>query len=194
MAAAAVVAVALWAPGACGDSKSAAVLDDTTTVPSTSTTMTPPTALAEAGIGAVMVPPPEGATDPARVVGVRLGDHEGYDRVVFEIEGDLPGYEIEYLDGPAIHADSGEPVEVNGSDVLVVRLSPASSAGRVVGLGPSTGDGQRADGDLDPVIELVALGDTDTAASWGIVVDGRRPFQVSRLAGPTRLVVDITGV
>lgn len=184
--------VALVGAGACGEDGSATTTDPSTTVPSTSTTLPPLTALAEADTAQVSVPAPDGAEEPARLVGVRVGDHDGYDRVVFELEGDLPGYDVGYLEGALYEEGSGERVETASSDVLSVRMTPASG---VVLLDDGieqvyTGE-QRIEGDGDPVIEVVSAGDFEAQITWGIVVDGQRPFQVSRLEAPNRLVIDV---
>lgn len=63
------------------------------------------------------------ATGPSipRVIGVRTGSHpdKGYDRIVFDIEGELPGYTIGYVD--EVRQDgSGHLVEVPGRRSLLV--------------------------------------------------------------------------
>lgn len=184
--------VALVGVGACGEVNGATMTDPSTTVPSTSTTLPPMTALADAGIGQVSVPPPDGVEEAARLVGVRVADQDGYDRVVFELEGDLPGYDVAYLDGPLYEQGSGDVVETASSDVLSVRMTPASG---VVLLEDGieqvyTGE-RRIEGDGDPVLEVVSAGDFEAQITWGIVVDRERPFQVSRLESPNRLVIDV---
>ncbi len=187
--------VAVVGASACGDEGGAATTDPSTTVASTSTTVPPMTALADADVGQVSVPPPGSFDDPARLVGVRVGHHDGYDRVVFELEGDLPGYDVAYLEGPLYEDGSGDVVETAGTDVLSVRMTPASG----VVLSP---DGveeiykgeRRIEGDGDPVLEVVSAGDFEAQITWGIVVDRQRPFQVSRLESPNRLVVDVANV
>jgi hypothetical protein len=181
------------APG-CGSPDDPAVAgrsSTASTAPSTSSTSAPVAQLQGASTAPVSVPMPD--VDPARLVAVRIGSHAGYDRVVFELDGDLPGYDVGYLDGPVTEDGSGEPIAVDGSAVLSVRLAPASGA--IIGVdevvqtyvGPD-----RITGDGEPVTEVVRAGDFEAQSTWAIGVDGMRPFTVSTLEGPTRIIVDVS--
>ena len=65
----------------------------------------------------------DGATGVVAVTDVRVGIHDGFDRVVFEIEGDgLAGWSVRYVD-EATSQGSGEPIEVAGDATLAVALS-----------------------------------------------------------------------
>jgi hypothetical protein len=62
------------------------------------------------------------------VTGVRYAAHpqEGYDRMVFDIRGALPGYTVRYVH--EVHADaSDQPVTVPGRRFLLVVLTPAQA-------------------------------------------------------------------
>lgn len=57
---------------------------------------------------------------------VRYAAHPGFDRIVFDIAGDLPGYSARYVD--EVRSDgSGEPVAVPGRRFLLVVLNPAQA-------------------------------------------------------------------
>ncbi|MDU0315411.1 hypothetical protein RKE38_17060 [Phycicoccus sp. M110.8] len=61
-----------------------------------------------------------------RVVRIRAAAHssEGFDRIVFDVEGRLPGYEIRYV--PVVVADgSGKRLAMPGRRYLQVVLRPA---------------------------------------------------------------------
>src|SRR5690606_21910179 len=58
---------------------------------------------------------------------VRLGRHQGFDRIVFEFAGTaVPGYRIDWIEGEAIADGSGHVVQVAGSSTLGLVLQPAS--------------------------------------------------------------------
>ncbi len=186
--------------GACGDSDDAG--DGTTSSTSSSTSSTSSTSTTEgtspstpggldgASTTPVSVPYPQ--TETAQLTDVTVGTHEGHDRVVFTFDGDLPGYDIGYLDGPVTQDGSGDPVEVGGTHAISVRMSPASGAlldGENVEM---TYDGpDRVEGPGSPVVEVVRAGDFEAQLTWAIGVDGEQPFKVSTLSAPTRIVVDV---
>ena len=151
------------------------------------------------------IDPLEGAgTDP--VTGSATGDgtalleriavarHEGYDRIVFQFRNHLPGYRVEYQDGPFAEDGSGNPVEVAGSAFVVVRMEPASGfdlstgEGQIVYKGPKRISG--ADAGTSVVRELVRLGDFEAVLTWVVGLEERVDFRVQTLADPARLVVD----
>src|SRR5262249_55128260 len=60
------------------------------------------------------------------VAGIRTASHPGYDRIVFDIDGPLPGYSARYVD--KVKADpSDRPVDVPGGHYLLVVLTPAEA-------------------------------------------------------------------
>jgi len=62
------------------------------------------------------------------LAGIRYAGHQadGYDRIVFDIEGSLPGYTARYV--PQVLADpSDRPVKVPGRRWLLVVMNPAQA-------------------------------------------------------------------
>ena len=190
--------------GACGDSDDAGNEEATTSSSTTSSTSTStsttegtssstPGGLDGASTTPVSVPYPQ--IETAQLTDVTVGSHEGYDRVVLTFDGELPGYDIGYVDGPVIEDGSGDPIELGGTHAISVRVSPASGAkldGENVEM---TYDGpDRVDGPGNPVVEVVRAGDFEAQITWAIGVDGEQPFKVSTLTGPTRIVVDVAAV
>lgn len=121
---------------------------------------------------------------------VRVGVHDGYDRVVFDLIGsDVPGYRVEYVD-QAIEDGSGNPVAVDGDAILQVVITKTRypEEGEQYEGGPGTYDAAGA----EKVEEVVLSGTFEgmTQAFVG-VDDGPAPFRVFTLTDPTRLVVDI---
>jgi len=152
---------------------------------------TPPADLSGAATTRVSVPYPGSPT--AQLTAVRVGVHQGYVRTTFEFTGDLPGFDIGYLDGPPRQDGSGQEVAVEGGRILSVRMSPASG----VVLGPDsvtetyTGPDRITAASGGAVTEVVQLGDFESQSTWAIGTTEGQRFKVSTLDGPTRLVVDV---
>lgn len=163
----------------------------TTTVPATTTTEPPGL---EGASTSQHSAPPEG-DGVALLRDVRIGSHDGYERVVFEFAGtDQPGYTVEWVDGPVYSDGPGEVVEVAGDARLVVRMEPASGVdlstpeAAVVYDGP---DRIPAGGRTDVIAEVVRTGDFEAVLTWVVGAAEAVPFRVTRLADPARLVIDL---
>jgi hypothetical protein len=143
------------------------------------------------------------SSDPDRrrpvrfLTGVRAGAHRCFDRATFEFrtsEVHVPGYRIGYESAPIREDGSGRPVPVRGDAFLVVRLTPARDT-RLSGAGAPrpTYRGPEA---VEPrggtrIIEVRRVSSYEGAVKWAIGVDRRRPFQVSTLRSPPRVVIDV---
>ena len=120
------------------------------------------------------------------VTAVRVGGHPDFDRVVIDLDGELPGFDVRYV--PQVTMDgSGEPVVLRGRAFLAVSVFPASTF---------TDEGPLAV-PLPPIADLAALrdlavtGDFEAVVSFGIGLAARTPFLVARLASPSRIVIDV---
>jgi len=128
-------------------------------------------------------------TDRAQITDVRVGTHDGYDRVVFEFDSGLPDAVIEGVLPPFYADPSGQEITVAGSAFLKVTMHGASrvSPDGVVTYGGST--------DFEPgferLVQLVEGGDFEAVSSWYLGLDGGGCFRVLTLADPSRLVIDI---
>ncbi len=125
---------------------------------------------------------------------IGIGRHEGYDRVVFEFRGDLPGYRVEYVEPPLKEDGSGNPVEVGGAGIVLVRMEPASGfdlntgEGVIVYKGPKRIEG--SDAGASTVREVVRTGDFEAVLSWAIGLEEKVDFRVTTATSPARLIVD----
>ncbi|MGK2950245.1 MAG: AMIN-like domain-containing (lipo)protein [Acidimicrobiales bacterium] len=137
---------------------------------------------------------PAGSGDTALLVDVRIGGHEGFDRVVLEFENRTPAsYRIGYVDPPVRQDGSGNQVEVAGTAFLEIRSQPAA------GFDPLSDDAQETYAGpqrLSPegtelVQEVVRTGDFEGQLAWVVGAGERLPFGVATLDGPPRLVVDL---
>lgn len=140
-----------------------------------------PAALPLLAIGRTAAAPPT-----PTVVDIRAAHHQGFDRVVFELDGPLPaGRQVRYVD--RLVADgSGLPVRVAGRAVLRVRLEPAQAHDA----GGQTSTRRRAFA-LPNVMTVVRAGDFEGVTTYGIGLARRTAYDVSTLRDPSRIVVDV---
>ena len=128
---------------------------------------------------------------PLGVTEIRVARQDGYDRVVFELDGrepGQPGWTVEYVDD-AREDGSGDAVEVEGDAVLEVRIS---------GVGYPSDTGVEGKPDVPAVppgverVEDVAVGALFEGVLQAFVgVDRKAPFRVFRLEDPARVVIDV---
>lgn len=123
---------------------------------------------------------------------VRAGQHEGYDRIVFEHSGDgAPGWYAEYVD-EAVEPGSGFPLELDGEAILYVSA---------VGLVPGNAGSEQGQLELSSLPEQKGTVFQDVAttfvhhgtASYYVGLDEARDFRVSvweHEDGP-RLIIDV---
>jgi len=177
--------------GGCGGKDDEGPLGTTTSSATTETTGTTTTpGLEGASTGPVVV---KGTSEEvALLTHVRAARHEGYDRVVFEFRNVAPGYDVRYVQKP-VHADgSGAEVPVEGGAVLLVRMEPALDADLTQESAPRTYLGpQRFSPDTAAIEELVRTGGFEAVLTWAVGVDEKRPFKVTRLESPARIVIDV---
>ncbi|MFC8193157.1 hypothetical protein ACFUMH_15995 [Cellulomonas sp. NPDC057328] len=197
--------LALLATAACGDgpgtptatpttSRTATPTAAATPTPTSTESSAPATAAPEptASLGGFTAPGTELTAEPAggrlTVVAVRTGEHEGYDRVVYELAGEgLPGWRVGWVD-QAVEDPSGAVVPVDGDAVLQVWLTGT-------GYPHDTGHEEFAQ-DLRPDgggVEHVTrpLTFEGMTQSFVGVDDGPRPVRVLLLEDPVRVVVDV---
>jgi hypothetical protein len=121
-----------------------------------------------------------------------VGQHEGYDRVVFQFRGDgLPGYRIEYVDPPLKEDGSGDPVDIAGNAFLVVRMEPASGFDLNTGEGQIVYKGPKRLPGASVVKEVVRTGDFEAVLTWAIGLESKTRFKVTTTSSPSRLIVDL---
>lgn len=122
------------------------------------------------------------------VIDVRHGTHAGFDRMVFEFDGPIPGYHVEYVDSPTWMCGSGDEVWLEGDAWLQIDLEPAAA---------HTDEGQPTlqIGSFDPMYEVLLeaqqVCDFEAIVSWVAGTSSPNGFRVFELSDPSRLVVDL---
>lgn len=127
---------------------------------------------------------------PLTVTAVRVARQDGYDRVVFELDGKQagePGWRVEYDDSPS-RDGSGEPVEVAGDATLVVYID---GAGYPYDTGVEEARTATVPRDAEVVREVEVGSVFEGTFEAFIGTTGKQPFRVFRLADPARVVVDV---
>lgn len=169
-------------------SSSAAAATSTTGAPTTTTEFV----LEDASIEQHSAP--GDGTGTALLTAVRLGSHEGYERIVFEFQGtSVPGYRMQWTDQPITADGSGEPVEVDGAARLEMVFQPASGVDLSAPELTVTYEGPDRIPTTQTVLitDLVRTGDFEAVLSWVAGATEEVPFRVQTLSSPTRIVVDL---
>ena len=121
---------------------------------------------------------------------MRVGRHTGYDRVVWQFTGTgRPTYQVRYVDEPVADG-SGDVVEVRGDAYLELMITfvgvPASGAPQ-----PKDASASSIAGTVIAQAMPVYGGFEGYGQAFVGVTDRERPFKVTVLTTPTRLVLDV---
>jgi hypothetical protein len=123
-----------------------------------------------------------------QLVDVRIGENDGYDRIVFEFEEDeLPPWEVMYVSNP-VACGSGKPVVTGGAANLQVNMFIAQAH---TPEGELTIPDTEIVADYPAMVEGVQTCDFEALVTWVVGTNGTLPFRVFTLEEPTRLVVDV---
>ena len=135
---------------------------------------------------------PASGSGTALLKAVRVGRHDGFERVVFEFTGaEQPGYRIGWTTDPARAEGSGQPIELAGGARLRVVLQPASGVDMDTGRPAYVGSDRPVVPASGVVVDLVRTGDFESVLTWVVGTDRARPFRVTTLDAPSRVVVDV---
>lgn len=178
---------------------SAASAAPATATASPSATAAPPTASPAAVTG-----PSAGysCTYPFRMTGttssvthvtdVRVGKHDEFDRIAFQFAGSrFPTLRLDAVKPPFKKDPSDQPLTVAGKSFVLIRLVYASGEGYSMSTGKATYTGpDRFTPRYDRLTSLVEAGDFEAHMSWVAGFTGPPCYRVTRLASPTRYVID----
>ncbi|MGF9761109.1 hypothetical protein AAII07_38570 [Microvirga sp. 0TCS3.31] len=128
---------------------------------------------------------PSGEWD-LQLVDVRVGEHDGFDRVVLELSGTAtPGWGVAWSD-EAVAEGSGDVVPLEGDRVLTISASGTAMPE------PGSFEVPARIGPAGAVAEVQVTGWFEGYTQVFAGVEGdERPFRVFTLTDPPRLVVDI---
>lgn len=125
---------------------------------------------------------------PGALTDIRLGDHDGYTRIVFDFEGAgehwwTVGYVPDVVGG-----GSGESCGVTGVAILGVEVRHASAFWvEQTYFGPTEFGPSFA----SSVVQIKYCDDFEAVLQMAIGVEGERPFRAFTMQDPLRLVIDV---
>jgi hypothetical protein len=212
----ALLAVALALPacgGGGGDAAGSSTTSPASSAASSASSSAPTTSsAAEGGAGSTGQAPPDteddaGSTGPfpantdpdtgypssdarVTVTALRIGRHDGFDRVVFEAGGTgTPGWDVRYVDS-ANSQGSGADIAVEGGAILQVTLTgvglPADT-----GVEEYSGPDRLASAAAQVVTEVVWDGTFEGQSVAFVGVSKETPFRVYSLKDPARVVLEV---
>ena len=128
------------------------------------------------------------------VVAARAGRHTCWDRMVFDLRGAPPGYDVRYVS--LVRQDgSGAPVPVAGGATLQIHIhAPAYDANYRATLPVRAGASYPAVAGFRTFRQSRYAGSFEGRTTFALGVRARLPFRVFTLPGPgsgSRLVVDV---
>jgi hypothetical protein len=132
---------------------------------------------------------PRSVPQTVNIVDVRIGSHDGYDRVVFEFNEGTPEITLDRAEPPFTEDASGLPLEVEGNSFLQLIMrggTKQTASGTSSYTGPT---------DFDPgftqLVDLVEGGDFEAQSTWYLGLDSETCVRVMLLTLPDRLVIDV---
>ena len=125
----------------------------------------------------------------AQITDVRVGTHDGYDRVVFEFDNGIPEFRLEEATPPLLQDPSGLEMDVDGNAFLRLVMQGGTA------ISPDGVETYTGPNDFTPefprLAELVSAGDFEAVSSWYIGLSETACVRVLTLTGPSRLVIDL---
>ncbi|HET6380397.1 MAG TPA: hypothetical protein VFH63_05090 [candidate division Zixibacteria bacterium] len=125
----------------------------------------------------------------AHLTDVRVGEHDGFDRVVLEYEEGIPRFTLQLAQPPFTEDASGLPLEVAGSVFWSLQLQGGTKQGED---GTATYEGPT---EFEPgftkLSSLVEGGDFEAQSTWYLGLASDACVRVTTLPNPNRLVIDI---
>ena len=126
--------------------------------------------------------------DRAQLMAVRVGTHDGYDRVVFEFADGVPAFTLDKATPPLLEDASGRELDVSGNAFWQLVMRDASRA-------DLNGHPTFTKTDFNPnfpkLTELIEGGDFEAVSTWYFGLDADSCVRVLSLDHPSRLVFDI---
>ena len=122
----------------------------------------------------------------SNVLGVRVGQHDGYDRMVIEFSGPIPSYRVQRRSGTSFtESPRGQTVTLSGTNGVLVVVHPIfnwTSYTGPVAFKP----------DYPVLREARQVENFEGYQQWALGIQGTPCLRVTTLTAPSRLVVDVT--
>lgn len=121
----------------------------------------------------------------SNVVGVRIGQHDGYDRLVIEFSGTIPSYKAQLRSGTSFtDSPRGQTVTLSGTNGVLVVVHPVFNWTSYAGPFAFKPD--------FPILrEARQIENFEGYQQWALGIQGTPCLRVTTLASPPRLVVDV---
>ncbi|HXH22175.1 MAG TPA: hypothetical protein VNN10_09105 [Dehalococcoidia bacterium] len=185
----AALALALTAP--CNDDGAGNDPPASPTAPATTIILDPGVDARPGSTEALIVQPvPNPPTGIIIQVATRIGLHPesgGWDRIVFEFDRGIPPARVTYVKD-VIACGSGEPVRVQGQAFLAVQMTTARAHNDA---GNSTLPSRQLAGQGGVIQEARLYCDFEAHLDWAIGLRDTKPYKITLLLDPPRLVIDI---
>jgi len=124
-----------------------------------------------------------------KVVDLRVGAHRNFDRVVIDLDGKVPGYDVRYV-RHLVHEGTGDRVPLKGRKFIAIGLTPAKAhdrRGHDVYAGPELQQYRQ----FDTLRGVAFTGDFEGYVTLGLSLRHRADFRVTVLHAPNRIVIDL---
>ncbi len=130
-----------------------------------------------------------GSVPIANIVDVRVGTHDGYDRLVVEFEQGTPEFTLDRAEPPFTEDGSGFPVEVEGESFLGLVMRGGT---KQTDAGTSSYEGPTEfDTGFPMLVHVVEAGDFERQSTWYLGLTEEACVRVLLLGEPPRLVIDV---
>ena len=130
-----------------------------------------------------------GSAAIANIVDVRVGTHDGYDRVVFEFEQGTPELTLDRAEPPFTQDASGLPIEVDGESFLGLSMRGGT---KQTDEDTSSYDGPTdINAGFETLVDLLEGGDFERQSTWYLGLSDEACVRVLLLDAPPRLVIDV---
>ena len=128
--------------------------------------------------------------DSTYLIGMRTAKGPGYERTVFEFDGVIPPFMIEYVKGPSFVTTAERKIRVRGRYFISVVFQglpypddEKSPAGRLRTPRPAAG--------MTLLNEIKEIEWFEGTRDWVFGLNARKPFRIQVLNNPNRVVLDI---
>ncbi len=114
-----------------------------------------------------------------------------FDRVVFEFEGPIPNYSIKYLPSRYFESERGrERIRIAGNSFVHVNLHTITTDEKQLAMSQEKGFRPKGRLRMPSLQQIADHGLFEGYYDFLIGLLSRRPFRVSQLSNPSRLVID----